>query len=65
VDAPVRDTQRSKDDGTVVEYEYTADRRFGLRRVPQRIVANRYRDEALEAQEYVVVEQDEQYGVAS
>ena len=61
----MRDTQRSKDDGTVVEYEYTAHRRFGLRRVPQRIVTNRYRDEALEVQGYVVVEQDEQYGVAS
>lgn len=52
------------DDGTVVEYEYTADRRFGLRRIPQRIVANRYRDEALNAQGYVVVSRDDQYGVA-
>ena len=51
------------DDGTVVKYEYTADRRFGLRRIPQRIVANRYRDEALEAQGYVIVERNEQYGV--
>jgi hypothetical protein len=51
------------DDGTVVEYEYTADRRFGLRRIPQRIVANRYRDEALTAQGYVVVDRDEQYSV--
>jgi hypothetical protein len=50
-------------DRTVVEYEYTADRRFGLRRVPQRIVAKRYRDRALEAQGYVVTERDEQYGV--
>lgn len=56
-------TVGTEDDGTVVEYEYTADRRFGLRRVPQRIVANRYRDEALEAQGYVVVERDEQYGI--
>jgi len=57
-------TVDTRDDGTVVEYEYTADRRFGLRRIPQRIVAKRYRDEALEAQGYVVVERDEQYGVA-
>ncbi|WP_318566947.1 hypothetical protein [Salinigranum marinum] len=57
-------TVDTRDDGTVVEYEYTADRRFGLRRVPQRIVANRYRDEALEAQGYAVVERNEQYGVA-
>jgi hypothetical protein len=54
----------TRDDGTVVEYEYTAERRFGLRRVPQRIVAKRYRDEALEAQGYTVVERNEQYGVA-
>ena len=40
---------------TIVEYEYTADRRFGLRRIPQRIIANRYRDEALESQGYVPV----------
>ncbi|MFC6874800.1 hypothetical protein [Halobellus marinus] len=57
-------TVDTRDDGTVVEYEYTADRRFGLRRVPQRIVANRYRDEALEAQGYAVVERNEQYGAA-
>lgn len=54
----------TRDDGTVVEYEYTAERRFGLRRVPQRIVAKRYRDEALEAQGYTVVKRNEQYGVA-
>ena len=53
-----------RDDGTVVEYEYVADRRFGLRRIPQRIMAKRYRDEALEAQGYAVVERNEQYGVA-
>ena len=57
-------TVDARDDGTVAEYEYTAERRFGLRRVPQRIVANRYRDEALEAQGYTVVERNEQYGVA-
>jgi hypothetical protein len=57
-------TVDTRDDGTVVEYEYTADRRFGLRRIPQRIVAKRHRDEALEAQGYVVVERNEQYGVA-
>jgi len=57
-------TVDTRDDGTVVEYEYTAERRFGLRRVPQRIVANRYRDEALEAQGYAVVERNEQYGIA-
>jgi hypothetical protein len=57
-------TVDGRDGGTVVEYEYAADRRFGLRRVPQRIVANRYRDEALDAQGYGVVDRDERYGVA-
>jgi hypothetical protein len=57
-------TIETRDGRTVVEYEYTADRRFGLRRIPQRIVANRYRDEALNAQGYIVVDRDEQYGVA-
>jgi len=51
------------EDGTTVEYEYAADRRFGLRRLPQRIVARRYRDEALGAQGYAVVEREERYGI--
>jgi hypothetical protein len=57
-------TVDARDDETIVEYEYTADRRFGLRRLPQRIVAKRYRDEALEAQGYAPIERDEQYDVA-
>jgi len=48
---------------TVVEYEYTANRRLALRRLPQRIVAGRYRDEALTVQGYTVVERDGQYGL--
>jgi hypothetical protein len=48
---------------TVVDCEYASDRRFGLRRVPQRIVAERYRDRSLAAQGYTVVERTEQYGV--
>lgn len=45
--------------GSRVEVEWTSDRRFGLRRVPQWLVATRYRDEALEAQGYAVVERDD------
>ncbi|ESS07310.1 MAG: hypothetical protein A07HB70_00584 [uncultured archaeon A07HB70] len=52
-------TVSTRDDHTAVEYEYTADRRFGLRRLPQRLVARRYRAEALEAQGYVFIEPDE------
>jgi hypothetical protein len=50
------------DDGTRVEYEYAADRRFGLRRLPQRVVARRHRDAALDAQGYTVVDREERYG---
>jgi hypothetical protein len=52
-----------RDGGTTVEYEYTADRRFGLRRLPQRIVASRYRDEALAAQGFTVVSRDGNLGM--
>lgn len=56
-------TVSRRSDRTVVEYEYTANRRFALRRLPQRIVADRYRDEALAVQGYTVVERDERYGL--
>lgn len=58
-------TVETKDSKTIVEYEYTTNRRFGLRRLPQRYVATRYRDEALRAQGYVVVGRDEQYSIAA
>jgi hypothetical protein len=51
-------TIRGDGDRTVVDIEYTSDRRFGLRRLPQRLVARRYRDAALEAQGYYVIERD-------
>lgn len=52
-----------RNDRTVVEYEYTVSRWLALRRIPQRIVAGRYRDEALAVQGYTVVERDAEYGV--
>lgn len=58
-------TVTPRDAETVVTYEYTAERRFGLRRLPQRLVATRYRDEALDAQGYVPIGRDEQYGLAT
>ena len=48
---------------TIVNYEYTSNRRFGLRRVPQRLIAQRYRNKALSEQGYTVVECDDQYGI--
>jgi len=42
------------DSGTVVDVELRSDRRFGLRRLPQWLVAERYREAALAAQGYEV-----------
>ena len=44
-----------RDGTTTVDVEYSSDRRFGLRRLPQQLVARRYRDDALTAQGYTVV----------
>jgi len=49
-------------DQTAITYEYTANRRFGLRRIPQRLIAECYRNKALNEQGYKVVERDDQYG---
>lgn len=49
---------RAADGGTVVDAAWESDRRFGLRRLPQWFVAERYREEALSAQGYDVVERD-------
>ena len=46
----------SGDEGTEVTVEVDSDRKFGLRRLPQHLVARRYRDAAIEAQGYEVVE---------
>jgi hypothetical protein len=47
---------------TAVTIEYTADQRFGLRRVPQQLLAARYRDEALSVQGYDVVDRTSRVG---
>jgi|AntRauTorcE11898_2_1112593.scaffolds.fasta_scaffold32783_1 hypothetical protein len=51
-------TVAERADGTIVETAQTSDRRFGLRRLPQWFVARRYRDEALAAQGYRVVDRE-------
>ncbi|WP_018257841.1 hypothetical protein [Halomicrobium katesii] len=48
----------ARDDETIVVIDTTSDRRFGLRRLPQWFVGQRYRVAALSAQGYTVVEQD-------
>ena len=51
-------TIRGDGDRTLVDIEYTSDRRVGLRRLPQTLVARRYRDEALAVQGYTVLERN-------
>ncbi|WP_336038104.1 hypothetical protein [Halobacterium yunchengense] len=51
-------TIREDGDETVVDVEYGSDRHFGLRRLPQQLLAHRYRDDLLEAQGYAVVGRD-------
>jgi len=48
---------------TEVDVEYASERRFGLRRLPQALVAGRYREEALDAQGYTVVERRRKVGL--
>lgn len=50
-------------DRTTIDVEYTSNRRFGLRRVPQQLLATRYRDAAIVAQGYTVVERDAYFGL--
>ncbi|WP_229112458.1 hypothetical protein [Halapricum desulfuricans] len=49
-------TIRRDSDRTIVDVEYGSDRHIGLRRLPQTLVARRYRDAILEAQDYTVLE---------
>ena len=56
-------TVSTDNDQTSIDIEYTSNRRFGLRRIPQQIVAERYRNEALTAQGYTVLERDINFGI--
>ena len=51
------------DGGTEIDVEYVSDRRFGVRRLPQALVAGRYREEAFAAQGYTVVERKRKVGL--
>ena len=48
----------STNEYTIIEVEYTSNRSFGLRHIPQQFVAKQYRDEVLTAQGYTVVKRD-------
>ena len=56
-------TISAENDHTVIDVEYTSNRRFGLRRIPQQFLAERYRDDALTVQGYTVVERDAYFGI--
>jgi len=56
-------TVSSSGEHTTIDVTYTSNRRFGLRRVPQQLIANRYRDEALSVQGYTVVTRDAHFGL--
>ncbi len=47
---------------TTVDIAYTADRRFGLRRLPQQVLMRRYQPDAFTAQGYTVLERDAHFG---
>lgn len=47
-----------QDGHTEIRIRYESARRFGLRRLPQWLVAERYRDEALSAQGYSITKRD-------
>lgn len=51
-------TFSATDEGTAVDVQLQSDRRFGLRRLPQWLIAERYREAALTAQGYQVTERD-------
>lgn len=53
---------RRDGDRTRVDVEFESNRRFGLRRLPQRFVVAGYRDDALAAQGYAVVDRDSYFG---
>jgi len=55
-------TTRREDGRTVVDVELTSDRRFGLRRLPEWLVAERYLAAALETQGYTVLERERSVG---
>lgn len=55
----VADAIELTDEGeTTVGVEWRSERRFGLRRLPQWFAAEHFRESALEAQDYRVVERD-------
>lgn len=56
-------TIAAEDGETTVDVTYESTARFGLRRVPQQLVAERYREDALAAQGYTTVERDAHFGL--
>lgn len=57
-------TIEGTEDGSIIDVEYTSDRRFGLRRVPQQALGERYRDKVLDAQGFTVVGREAHVGIS-
>lgn len=56
-------TIEGTDTGSIVDVEYTSDRRFGLRRLPQQLIGERYYDSVLDAQGFTVAERERTIGL--
>lgn len=56
-------TLREQPDHTAIDVEYTSNRRFGLRYLPQQLLTRRYRDATLEAQGYTVETRESHFGL--
>lgn len=52
------------DTGSTVDVEYTSDRRFGLRRIPQQVLGERFHDRMLAAQGFNVDERERHVSIA-
>lgn len=57
------DDTGSADAGTIVDVTMTADRRFGLRAIPQILAVKRYYQAVMAAQGYTVVERERSLGL--
>lgn len=51
-------TVSERGDGTAVDVTVTSDRRFGLRRLPQRLLTARFRERVFDAQGYTLTERE-------
>ncbi|AHG01458.1 hypothetical protein HALLA_03455 (plasmid) [Halostagnicola larsenii XH-48] len=56
-------TISQKDGETSIDVEYISNQRFGLQHVPNQFFGERYREDALTAQGYTVLERESHFGI--